>query len=97
MGEASSSWRTAAQAPRGDATLGQAADRSPHWLSSGPMAAQQCIERAGAFFGEENPRPGEFDRWLCPRDRIGKPVGPFHRKVDVIRRPNDQGRSAQLA
>ena len=45
----------------------------------------------------QEPRPGEFDRWLCPRDRIGKPVSPFHRKVDVIRRPNDQGRSAQLA
>jgi hypothetical protein len=70
--------------------------RSPHWLLSGPVAAQQCIECVGAFFGKEEPRPGEFDRWLCPRDPIGKPVGPFHRKVDVIRRPNDQGRSPQL-
>ena len=55
------------------------------------------IELVRSFFGKEEPRPLQLYRRLRSRDRLGQPMGPLHRKIDIIRRPGDEGWSLQLA
>src|SRR5262245_7288851 len=31
----------------------------------------------------------------CSRDRFGEPMRPFHREIDVVRAPDDEGRRPQ--
>jgi len=64
--------------------------------SAGPMAAQQPIECVRPLLGKEKPRSGELDRRARSWDRLGQPVRPFHRKVDIVRGPDDQRRRLEL-
>jgi hypothetical protein len=64
--------------------------------SAGPMASQQLIERVRPLFRKEKPRSGQLDGRSRSWDRFGQPVRPFHRKVDVVRGPDDQCRSLEL-
>ncbi len=60
------------------------------------MAAQQPIECVRPLLGKEKPRSGELDRRARSWDRLGQPVRPFHRKVDIVRGPDDQRRRLEL-
>src|ERR1700694_4118305 len=61
------------------------------------MAAQQPIECVRPLLGKEKPRSGELDRRSRSWDRLGQPVRPFHREINIIRGPYDQCRSLELA
>jgi hypothetical protein len=61
------------------------------------VITQQSIELVRPFFREEDRSPLQLYRRLRSRDRLGEPIGPLHREVDVIRAPNDEGWSLQLA
>src|SRR6266851_6919606 len=61
------------------------------------VVAQESVEDLRPLLRKENPRARQLDRWLRPRDRFSQPVRPLHWKVDVVRTPDDQGRSLQLA
>src|SRR5258708_15392699 len=60
------------------------------------MAAQQPIERVRPLLGEEKPCSGQLNGRSRSWDRFGQPVRPFHRKIDIIRGPDDQRRSLEL-
>src|SRR6266849_11071640 len=60
------------------------------------MAAQQLIERVRPLLGKEKPCSGQLNRRSRSRDRVGQPVRPFDRKVDIVRGPDDQRRSLEL-
>ena len=53
--------------------------------------------RVRPFFREEDPGPLQFDRRLRSGDRLGEPMCPLHREVDVIRAPDDEGWRPQRA
>jgi hypothetical protein len=55
----------------------------------GPVVAQEPIELIGPLFREEQPSTLQLDRRLCSGDRLGEPMRPFHREVDVIRGPGN--------
>src|SRR6516225_5732848 len=57
------------------------------------MIPQQFVERFRAFLREEDSRSLQLHGWLCSGYRLGQPVRPLHREVDVIRTPDDKGRS----
>src|SRR5215468_7841425 len=57
------------------------------------MIPQQFVEHFRALLGEEDSRSLQLHGWLCSGYRIGQPVRPLHREVDVIRTPDDKGRS----
>src|ERR1700756_5812928 len=61
------------------------------------MVAEQPIELARPFFREEDPSPLQLHRRLRSGDRLSEPMRPLHREVDVIRTPDDEGWSLQLA
>src|SRR5215831_20960100 len=61
------------------------------------MAAEQPIELARPFVREEDPGPLQRQRRLRSGDRLSEPMRPLHREVDVIRAPDDEGWSLQLA
>src|SRR5215831_7592750 len=61
------------------------------------MPAQQLVERARSLFREEDPSPLQLHRGFRSRNRLGEPMCPLHREVDVIRTPDDEGWSLQLA
>jgi hypothetical protein len=57
------------------------------------MIPQQFVERFRALLREEDSRSLQLHGWLCSGYRIGQPVRPLHGEVDVIRTPDDKGRS----
>src|SRR6516164_5755867 len=59
------------------------------------MAAEQPIELARPFVREEDPGPLQLHRRLRSGDRLGEPMRPLHREIDVICAP-DEGWSLQL-
>src|SRR5262245_5028330 len=61
-----------------------------------PMVAQFPIEFLPSLLGEEDPRALEANTASGPQDSSGKPVGPFHVEVDVVRTPSDQRGCVQL-
>jgi hypothetical protein len=66
-------------------------------VSRQQVIAQQLVELVCSLFREEDPSALQLHRGLRSRDRLGEPMGPLHRKVDVIRTSDDQGWSLQLA
>ena len=55
------------------------------------------VELVCSLFREEDPSPRQLHRGFRSRNRLGEPMCPLHREVDVIRTPDDQGWSLQLA
>src|SRR3981081_4849783 len=60
------------------------------------MAAQQPIERVRPLLWEEKQYSGQLNGQSPSWDRFGQPVRPFHRKVDIVRGPDDQRRRLEL-
>src|SRR6201987_4373513 len=61
------------------------------------VVAQQLVEVLRPLLGEENPRTRQLERRLRSRDRLSEPMSPLPPEVDVIRTPDDEGWSLQLA
>src|SRR5882724_7303305 len=61
-----------------------------------PMVTQFPVEFLPSFFGKEDPCTLEANISPRPRYGSGKPVGPFHVEVDVVRTPSDQRGRVQL-
>ena len=88
-GGAASSWSSRHIRSRGPSSA-----RRPAPLKAsgcGPVVAQKPIELVGPFFGEKEPGTLQLDRRVRSGDRLGEPMGPFNREVDVIRRPGNEG------
>src|SRR5262249_21261435 len=49
------------------------------------MIPQEFVEHFRALLREEDSRSLQLHGWLCSGYRIGQPVRPLHREVDVIR------------
>src|ERR1700722_8255039 len=61
------------------------------------VIAQQRVESLRALLGEENPRSSQFNGRLRPRNTPREPMGPGHRKVNIIGSPHDKSGSLQGA
>src|ERR1700687_38817 len=71
-------------------------DREGERGPAAPRPPPQPIECVRPLLGKEKPRSGELDRRSRSWDRLGQPVRPFHRKVDIVRGPDDQRRRLEL-
>jgi hypothetical protein len=60
------------------------------------MVTQFPVEFLPSLFGKEDPCALEANIPPRPRYGSGKPVGPFHVEVDVVRTPSDQRGRVQL-
>ena len=68
--------------------IGEAHSRRAEF-SADEMTAQQKVELDSSLFRKEDPGAWQLHRRLRSRDRLGEPMCPLHREVDVVCPPDD--------
>src|SRR3977135_3736431 len=61
------------------------------------VISQQSIEDLCSLLDEEQTCAMQLDRQLRSGNGLGEPVSPFHREVNIIGTPHEEGRRRHLA